>query len=223
MSEETTKQSDSLVQTSPELNELAKSLATAQGEFTAIPKDADNLFFKSKYADLASVIKTASPILAKNKLAITQHLGFDGEHNYLTTWLLHESGQWMRSTMRLYLAKQDPQTQGSATTYARRYSYMAVLGLAADEDDDGNSASGNDTSKDPKAPAKRPSAPQASANKPASDKQRDLISTLAKKAGYGDDWIANAFMKVNTSADASALIERLQNSDKATEGVGDAQ
>jgi hypothetical protein len=43
--------------------------------------------------------------------------------------------------MRLYLVKDDPQGQGSAVTYARRYSYMSVLGLVADVDDDGNAAS----------------------------------------------------------------------------------
>ena len=39
----------------------------------------------------------------------------------------------------MHLVKSDPQSQGSAVTYARRYSYMAALGLVADEDDDGNS------------------------------------------------------------------------------------
>lgn len=197
--------SDALVHTSDQLNELAKSLAAAQGEFTTIPKDSDNPFFKSKYADLASVIKTASPILAKNKLAVTQHLGFGGDHNYLTTWLLHESGQWMRSTMRLYLAKQDPQSQGSATTYARRYSYMAVLGLVADEDDDGNTATGHPAQSKPQG------ASQASADKPASDKQLGLIRKLANEAGYGDDWVAAAITKkANTATKASEFIEWLQ-------------
>lgn len=126
---------------SSELNELATALAEAQSEFIAIPKTAQNPFFKSSYADLATVVQTATPILAKHGLSVSQHIGFDGQTDTLTTWLLHTSGQYLNESMRLYLNKQDAQSQGSATTYAKRYSYMSVLGLVADDDDDGNRAS----------------------------------------------------------------------------------
>lgn len=56
------------------------------------------------------------------------------------------------------------------------------------------------------APAK---APRASSNKPASEKQIGMITKLAKEAGHGDDWVATVLMKVNTSADASAIIDKL--------------
>lgn len=125
---------------SPELNELAKALCGAQSEFTAIPKGDFNPFFKSKYAGLPAVIETAAPILAKHGLAVSQHLGFDGTHDLLTTYLMHGSGQFIAESMRLHLVKTDPQGHGAATTYARRYSYMSALGLVADEDDDGNRA-----------------------------------------------------------------------------------
>jgi hypothetical protein len=120
--------------------ELASALVHFQAEVTAVPKDATNPFFKSKYADLPAVVKHAGPHLAKNGLAVSQLIGFNGEHDTLTTLLIHASGQQLQSTMRLHLAKDDPQGQGSAVTYARRYSYMAILGLVADEDDDGNAA-----------------------------------------------------------------------------------
>ena len=35
------------------------------------------------------------------------------------------------------------QSVGSSITYAKRYAYCAILGIVADEDDDGNMASGN--------------------------------------------------------------------------------
>lgn len=135
---------------SSEINELAAALVTAQSEFPSVSKDASNPFFKSKYADLAAVVKTAAPVLAKNKLAVTQWITGDGEKHYLTTYLLHSSGQFIAHDMELLLAKQDPQGQGSAVTYARRYSYMAALGLVADEDDDGNAASNPKTQAAPK-------------------------------------------------------------------------
>lgn len=123
-----------------DLNEISAALVAAQAEFAAIPKTAENPFFKSKYADLATVISHTQPVLAKHGLAVSQHpTTLDGEPA-LTTWLLHSSGQSLKDTMRLCAAKSDPQGQGAAITYARRFAYMAVLGLVADADDDGQAA-----------------------------------------------------------------------------------
>lgn len=124
-----------------ELDQLAAALSAAQGEFEAVAKTETNPFFKSKYAGLPDVVRAASPILAKHGLSICQMIGYDGEGDTLTTYLMHKSGQSLCGTMRLHLVKDDPQGQGSAVTYARRYAYMAALGLVADEDDDGNAAS----------------------------------------------------------------------------------
>src|ERR1035437_2792764 len=126
---------------SDELAELASALSKAQGEFPASPKTETNPFFKSKYAGLPQVVEAATPILSKHGLSVSQHLGCDEQGDTLTTYLLHNSGEFIANTMRLHLTKDDAQGQGSATTYARRYAYMAVLGLVADVDDDGNSAS----------------------------------------------------------------------------------
>lgn len=126
-----------------ELDQLATALSAAQGEFEAVAKTETNPFFKSKYAGLPDVIRTASPILAKHGLAVCQMIEGDAAGgDCLTTILMHKSGQHISGTMRLHLTKDDPQGQGSAVTYARRYAYMAALGLVADEDDDGNAASG---------------------------------------------------------------------------------
>ena len=122
------------------LNELAAALVAAQAEFAAIPKTAENPFFKSKYAHLATVISHTQPILAKHGLAVSQHPTTRDGEPALTTWILHSSGQSVKDTMLLYAAKHDPQGQGAAITYARRFAYMAVLGLVADDDDDGNRA-----------------------------------------------------------------------------------
>jgi hypothetical protein len=123
-----------------ELNELAAALVAAQAEFSAVPKTADNPFFKSKYADLATVVAHTQPILAKHGLAVSQFPTQINGEPALITYLLHASGQVLSDTMKLCAAKNDPQGQGAAITYARRFAYMSVLGLVADDDDDGNSA-----------------------------------------------------------------------------------
>src|SRR5487761_2043939 len=119
---------------------ISAALVKAQSQFTAIPKGSTNPFFKSKYAALPDVVLAATPILAANGLAVTQLMTSVDGTDALTTVLLHESGESIESTMLLHLAKNDPQAQGSAVTYARRYSYMSILGLVADVDDDGHKA-----------------------------------------------------------------------------------
>ena len=127
---------------SQEINELALALVKAQAEFSAVTKDSVNPFFNSAYAALPDVVKTATPVLAKNGLAVSQFISQDENGNdALITYLIHQSGQYICHTARLMLVKDDPQAQGSAVTYLRRYSYMSVLGLVADVDDDGNAAS----------------------------------------------------------------------------------
>jgi len=124
---------------SDSIQNLAVALAAAQGEFSAVPKGSENPFFKSKYAALPDVIATATPVLTKHGLSVAQFVDSDESGDLLTTYLMHTSGEFISHSMRLHVAKaNDPQSQGSAITYARRYSYMSALGLVADVDDDGN-------------------------------------------------------------------------------------
>lgn len=198
-------------------SELYAALAKFQGLVPAVEKNRRaNIPTKSggsysyAYADLGDIWAAVRKPLTDNELTVVQLLsGGENGKTKLTTIVGHSSGQELRSTLDLDTTGKTAQEQGSLFTYMKRYALGAALGISTEEDDDGKA--GN-------APApKSQSVPKASASKPASDKQRDLISALAKKAGYGDDWIANAFMKVNTSADASALIERLQKSEVAGE------
>jgi hypothetical protein len=131
---------------STELAELAAALIEVQKEVPKIPKTSDNPFFKSKYADLADVKTLADPIITKHGLAVTQWPSSNDKGDTLITMLLHRSGQFIKSEMQLHLTKSDAQGQGSALTYARRYAYMASLGLVADADDDGNRASQSQSS-----------------------------------------------------------------------------
>lgn len=113
-------------------------LVAVQAEVGAIPKTSTNPFFKSKYADLATAKQIADPIATQHGLAVVQ---FPAPNDQLLTMAIHTSGQYIGEYMDLHLVKNDPQSSGSAITYARRYAYMAALGLVADDDDDGNLAS----------------------------------------------------------------------------------
>ena len=119
---------------------LAAALAKAQAAFKPALKDAANPFFKSKYCDLAGAIESCRDALSANGLALVQSTDA-GDKMVLHTTLLHASGEWISSTYPITAVKTDPQGIGSAVTYARRYSMMALLGIAA-EDDDGEAAHG---------------------------------------------------------------------------------
>ena len=118
------------------LNELAAALAKAQGAMNNASMNRINPHFKSKYADLAALWDAVRKPLSDNGLSVVQIIR-DGS---LHTMLLHTSGQRLCSDYPLP-ATARPQEMGSALTYARRYSLSALVGIAADEDDDANAAS----------------------------------------------------------------------------------
>lgn len=132
------------MQTSDQLNEIATALAKAQGEITGALKDSANPFFKSKYADLASCWDACREPLSKNGLSIVQSPEATSDGLIVTTLLMHSTGQWIRSVLRVMPKDDTPQAVGSALTYARRYSLTAMVGIAQ-VDDDGNAASGRQT------------------------------------------------------------------------------
>lgn len=133
---------------STELNEIFTALALAQGEIKVALKDSSNPFFKSKYANLQSVVESARPSLVKHGLSVTQFMESDDHGNeYLCTMLGHKSGQWILSRMKINPVKPDPQSLGSCITYLRRYMYASITGVYDGfEDDDGNVASSENTS-----------------------------------------------------------------------------
>ena len=163
--------------TSSEIGELAKALATAQGEMTAASKDATNPHFKSRYATLASVWDAIRGPLSRNGLSVSQVLETPetGPGVIVRTLLIHASGQWIGSRYVMPIAdKLTPQAMGSAITYARRYALSAIVGIAPDDDDDGNAASVTPARQAPPSPAPKPE-PSA---KPAGQMNADLVAVL---------------------------------------------
>ena len=125
---------------SENINELAKALCGAQGLILPASKDSSNPFFKSKYADLAAVWEVARDPLYKNGLSVSQHPTADGNVVTVETVVTHSSGQWMSSKLTMTAKDASPQAIGSCITYIRRYSLSSILGIASEEDDDGNAA-----------------------------------------------------------------------------------
>lgn len=127
---------------SESIKELATALSKAQGAMKGAVKDAANPFFKSKYADLASVWDACRSALEKNGLSVAQGLATSEQGKVrVTTLLMHTSGEWLESECEATPVKQDPQGFGSASTYLRRYGLQAMVGIAP-EDDDGEAATG---------------------------------------------------------------------------------
>ena len=122
---------------SESISNLAKALCKAQNEMGGAVKDATNPFFKSKYADLGSVIKAIKEPFYNNGLSYSQFpvTSAGGQGIGVTTILMHSSGEWLESEFFLPLAKLDPQAGGAAITYARRYSLMAAAGIPAEDCD----------------------------------------------------------------------------------------
>lgn len=126
---------------SESITNIAVAMAKFQAEVTQPKKTATNPHFRSKYATLDEIINTVKPVLAKHGLSYMQSCGGDGERITITTLLMHESGEWIESEPLVLKAdKISPQGAGSAITYGRRYMLSAVLGVASEEDDDGNAA-----------------------------------------------------------------------------------
>lgn len=139
---ESTSESSLAVASVRQLDKFAPALVAFQADLSPVGKSASNPFFKSKYAPLPEVRESLQPLLAKHKLALISFpTVLDSGKNGLHFYLIHESGQYLDGVWQLNPVKQDPQGEGSATTYARRYGDMAITGLVADDDDDGNAAS----------------------------------------------------------------------------------
>ena len=120
---------------SPEIDKLAEALAKAQSEMEGAKKESTNPFFKSNYADLHAVIKSAFPHLSKHGLSGSQGNEVIVGAICVTTTLMHSSGQWLRSKVKLPLSKKDAQGVGAAITYGRRYGLSAIVGIAQYDDD----------------------------------------------------------------------------------------
>lgn len=144
------------MQTSEQLGELAGALAKAQGSFEAVERNREVEVkmktggkYSFSYATLDAIVESVRKPLADNGLSYVQ--GVDGSENgsVVETMLMHSSGQWVRTVIPVHAGGNDNRAQamGSGITYAKRYALTAILGIVAEDDDDGNEADGNTVTK----------------------------------------------------------------------------
>jgi hypothetical protein len=133
------------------MSELAKALAKAQASFPAIER-SKTVTVRTKtgqtytfaYAPLDAITHAVAGPLAANDLAYSQLLSNIDGAAALRTVLMHSSGETIEDVCPLPInGGVSAQEFGSLVTYMRRYALVALLGIATEEDDDGNAASGN--------------------------------------------------------------------------------
>lgn len=136
------------------MKELCSALTKFRSEFGAIIKGQTNPYFNSKYTGLPELLSQTGPSLDAAGLCLLQTIhNLDDGSPTVTTRLVHtETGQSIESEFAVCPEKKGAQGQGSAVTYARRYSITAMLGLP-EFDDDANKAQygdkGTKPAKDP--------------------------------------------------------------------------
>jgi hypothetical protein len=158
-----------MIETSNEIKHISAALLKFQGAVDGVGKSSANQHFKSRYANLETVVDTARPELQAVGIVFMQSGGaiVDGVMA-MTTRLTHaDSGEWIQGTMDICLGKRDPQGVGSAQTYAQRYHLMAMLGLPPVDDDGEAAMDRNNTRPEP---SQAPTLPKA--------KSRDLYSEM---------------------------------------------
>lgn len=170
------------MKTSETTEKVLPALLKASSQFSPVLFDAQNTHFKSKYATLPAYLDAVQPALRGAGLLLTQATHVADGVTVVNTRVTHaESGQWVGSEYHVHPVKADPQAEGSALTYARRYALAALLGLAADDDD------GNAASKGKQSPAPTPIRANPMDGVEVNDEHRSIAATVIEYADQ-EDW-----------------------------------
>lgn len=178
-----------MIRTSEQLDEINAALAAFHQKDVTVTKDGTGNF-NNTFASLAANINAADKPAAECGLSVVQLMTYlDSQHGIfdtLTTRINHSSGQWMEGVQIMHLPKEDPQGQGSAMTYGRRYNYQGAYGLAA-EDDDAQSASDSIGERGSTAAGRTP--PRGSRSSGQNKNNAGLIRKIASDNGLDAAWL----------------------------------
>ena len=154
---------------------LIEALVSFHKTVPAIGKTANAQY--GKFADLETVLSTVTPHLIKNGLVISQTFEpSEGVDPILVTKLLHVSGAELVSRLPMIIGKGRNALHdfGGSCTYLKRYALLALLGLTADMDMDGDFADDKPAAK--LQPKKAPAVPEVSdEDQPLSEDERQTL------------------------------------------------
>jgi ERF superfamily len=213
-----------------ELAALNTALASAQGEFPAIPRSRTVTVktrtggkYTFSYAPLDAILAACRPVLSKYGLAVSQLLEDSSRGTSIRTELRHADGAVIGSSFPLPRVPESPQELGSLLTYLRRYAIVALLGIATEEDDDGNHAAGGVAEEmpvgDPQPTATpAPSGPRAAPVEATGEQLSEVRALIDRLAEIepDTDWVARAREiagvpgNMLTRAGAVIVIEKLR-------------
>jgi hypothetical protein len=211
---------------SDKIDKLVEALAKAQGAITApernrtvnvTPRDPTKQAYTFRYATLDQIIQVIRKPLSDNGLWFTQIMKEDQGTYILDTRLMHASGQWIAcQTPLIWDGAGGNQQFGSALTFMRRYSLTSLLGIAAEEDDDANTADGNTINAiaDRKPAAPKPDVIVTNVTPPAQPKDIApyTLAVMSDDAGK-DDWVhfGKTLIAYIKAAPSSSIAEQWTN------------
>lgn len=202
---------------SEQIQDLAEALALAQGEIAGARKDSKNPHFNSKYADLASIWDACREPLSKHGLSVVQSPRLVGEADHswveVETVLFHKTGQFISDVLAIPIARADAQGVGSALTYGRRYALAAMVGIAPEDDDDGNAAVGRTAGERPKSAQPKQTRPELGREtvKVLGITQRAIGDNRTKYLIQGDDRQSYTTFKKEVADEAKRAQEAGQS------------
>lgn len=137
------------------LVEASKTLRNPERNRTVNVKTKNGDRYSYSYTTLDAVLDEVRPKLAAAGIAILQPLVWHDGKPFVSTRLLHSSGQWIEHEVPVVVEDgrmSETQAFGSAMTYARRYGLESLLPIAAEYDDDGVEAGGDSREQAPTCP-----------------------------------------------------------------------
>lgn len=161
---------------------ILTKLLEVQSEVPSLEKTAINPHYKSKFANLSSILSVVLPVLRKHKVMLTNHATYsDGKHFVETRLSDVESGEFILTSSPM-LKLDNAQMLGQNFTYLQRYNLLSLLGIApelTDDDGEGLAGRGEEEKKKPATKAKEPIKPNAKAV--AITTIKELLPTLWDK------------------------------------------
>jgi hypothetical protein len=162
---------------------------TKEAKVAGKSRGGSDFNYSYKYAPLEEIYETVKKPMADAGLAHRQFLASRSGAWVMRTIIAHQSGEWFGCDYPIFFDEsRGAQGFASGVTYARRYGLMLALGLAAEDDDDANVATGNTASIAPAraraASPPRESQPATNGSAPQPPPQPDMAE--AKKQSLAD-------------------------------------